>query len=375
MLYRLYFTKGRKVDMKKTGLIAVLAAGAIMFSGCAGGNSKKVAMTIGDTQVTLGEINVLAGSLTSYYGFDEARDTMADQIESTLKYGAVGKAMELELDEDAQSQVKQMTAYYAQQAGGLKAYKKFLAKCGTSVDFLNNLFEASAYQALVTEKIQEELGDAEPSDDDLKAYFKDNYYRAKHILIEKEAPEETEEDTAEDTADEAEATETAEAAETEEPTVEPLYGEESANALLERAKGGEDFDEMISKYSTDPGSESNPDGYIFTEGDMVEPFYEGVKSIEPGEFTIAESDYGYHIIERLSLSEDDGKFNEWFEENKDAVKSAYEQKQLEDKLDEYCEQYGITVERDDETIAKLTEDNAVVMPTPIPTSSDDTASN
>lgn len=360
--------------MKKTGLIAVLAAGAIMFSGCTGGNSKKVAMTVGDTQVTLGEINVLAETLTSYYSFDEARDTMADQIESTLKYGAVGKAMELELDEDAQSQVKQMTAYYAQQAGGLKAYKKYLAKCGTSIDFLNNLFEASAYQTLVTEKIQEELGEAEASDDELKAYFKENYYRAKHILIEKEAPEETEEDTSEDTADAAEDTETAEAAETAEPTAEPLYGEESANELLERAQGGEDFDEMISKYSTDPGSESNPDGYVFTEGDMVDEFYGAVAGIEPGEFTLAESDYGYHIIQRLSLSEDDEQFDEWFEENRDSVESAYEQKQLEDKLDEYCEQYGITVERDDDTIAKLTEDNAVVMPTPIPTETDDSSS-
>lgn len=361
--------------MKKTGLIAILAAGAMMFSGCAGGNSKKVAMKIGDTQVTLGEINVLAGSMASNYGFDKARDTMADQIESTLKYGAVGKAMEIELEEEAQSQVTQMTAYYAQQAGGLKAYKKFLAKCGTSIDFLNNLFEASAYQTKVQEKIDEELGDAEPTDEELKQYFKENYYRAKHILIEKEAPEATEEDTAEeDTAEDAEATEATEATEAAdtaaEPTEAPLYGEESANALLERAKGGENFDEMIKKYSTDPGSESNPDGYVFKEGDMVDPFYEGVKSIEPGEFTIAESDYGYHIIERLSLSEDDEKFNEWFENNKDAVKSAYEQKRVEDKLDEYCEQYGITVERDDETIAKLTEDNAVVMPTPIPTSSD-----
>ncbi|MGN1115249.1 MAG: peptidylprolyl isomerase, partial [Candidatus Ornithomonoglobus sp.] len=222
------------------------------------------------------------------------------------------------------------------------------------------------------EKIQEELGDEEPTDDELKAYFKENYYRAKHILIEKEAPEETEEETAEDTEDTAEDTEAAETA--AEPTEEPLYGEESANALLERAQGGENFDEMIAKYSTDPGSESNPDGYVFTEGDMVEPFYEGVKSIEPGEFTVAESDYGYHIIQRLSLSEEDEKFNEWFEDNKDAVEAAYEQKQLEDKLDEYCEQYGITVERDDETIAKLTEDNAVVMPTPIPTSTDNSAS-
>lgn len=367
--------------MKKIGLAAVLTAGAIMISGCAGGNSKKVAMKVGETEVTLGEINVLAQSMASYYGFDQARDSMADQIESTLKYGAVGKAMELELDDEAKSQAKQMTAYYAQQAGGLKAYKKYLEKCGTSTDFLNNLFEASAYQTLVQEKIDEELGDAEPTDEELKAFFKDNYYRAKHILIEKEAPEETEEaadveEPEDETAEEAEtdAEPTEEPAEEPEPTEEPLYGEESANALLERAKGGEDFDEMIKKYSTDPGSESNPDGYVFTEGDMVEPFYEGVKSIEPGEFTIAESDYGYHIIQRLSLSEDNEKFNEWFEEKKDAVKSAYEQKKVDDKLNEYCEQYGITVERDDDVIKTLTEDNAVPMPTPIPTS-DDSSSN
>lgn len=345
--------------MKRTGLVAILAAGAIMLSGCVSGTSKKVAMEIGDTKVTLGEIGVLSSSLTSYgYSFDQAKTSMADQIESTLKYGAVGKAMELELEdpEAAAQQVQQMIASYAQQAGGLKAYKKYLAKCGTSTDFLKTLFEASTYQTLVQEKIDEEIGDSEPSDDELKAYFKDNYYRAKHILIEKEAPA-TEEAAEGDTAEEA--TEATEAAEV---TEAPLYGEDAANDLLERAKGGENFDEMIKKYSTDPGSESNPDGYVFKEGDMVEPFYNGVTSIEPGEFTIAESDYGYHIIERLSLSEEDEKFNEWFENNKDAVKTAYENQRVSDKLDELCEKYGIKVAVNDDVIDGFEEKDLVEMP-------------
>lgn len=351
--------------MKKTGLAALFTAGAMMLTGCTSGASKKVAMEIGDVKITNGEIGVMASSITSYgYEFDQAKSTMKDQIEETFKYGAVGKAMDLQLEEGAADQVKQMTAQYAKNAGGLKAYKKYLASMGTDIDFLNELFTASAYQTLVMDKINEELKDKEPTDEEIQQFFSDNYYRAKHILIEKEAPEATEEAT-----DDAEAaTEEADEKATEAPaTQEPVYGKEEADKLLERAKGGENFDEMIKKYSTDPGSESNPDGYIFTEGDMVSEFYEAVKSIEPGEFTVCESQYGYHIIQRLPLSMDEKPVKTWFDENKETIKSAIQTKMQKDKLDEYCEQYNIKVTVNQDVIDAYSEEDVKPMPTPAAT--------
>ncbi len=73
-----------------------------------------------------------------------------------------------------------------------------------------------------------------------------------------------------------------------------------ANDLLEQIQNGADFDELMLEYSEDPGSQSEPQGYTFIEGEMVDEFYEATKALQVGEVSgIVESDYGYHIIKRV----------------------------------------------------------------------------
>ncbi len=360
-------------NMKKTGLLAVLTSGALLLGSCGNSAVKETAMQVGDTTVTLGDIAVMAQMYTSYgYDFETARDMLAEQIEDTLKYGAVGEAMGIELTEEDHDNIIQMKASYAQQGGGLSAYKDYLKKAGSSMDFLDKLFTASAYQSYVTDQ----MDIAEPTDDELKTYFADNYYRAKHILIENTdtATEEAATEEAATEAADAASTEAAatDASATEAASAEPeKSAEEQANELLERAKSGEDFDSLIAQYSTDPGSESNPDGYIFTDGDMVQEFEDCVKSLQPGEFGICQSDYGYHVIQRLPFSASEPQFEQWFTDNKEAVSSAYETKQREDKLNELCEQNNITVTVNQDVIDGFTEDEVV---TPEPTTDDTTTS-
>ncbi len=65
------------------------------------------------------------------------------------------------------------------------------------------------------------------------------------------------------------------------------------------------FDQFVQDYGMDPGVETNPDGYTFGEGEMVEPFYEGAKALEVGQISeLVPTDYGYHIILRLPLNEE-----------------------------------------------------------------------
>lgn len=341
--------------MKKTGLLAVLTSGALLLGGCGNSTFNETAMQVGDTTVTLGDIAVMAQTYTSYgYDFETARDMFADQIEDTLKYGAVGEAMGIELTDDDRKSVIQMKAQYAQQGGGYSEYEDYLNKAGSSMDFLEKFFTASAYQT----QVMDQMEIAQPTDDELKTYFADNYYRAKHILIEDTTDAEATEAAAEETA-------AADAAATEAATPEPeMTAEERANDLLARAQSGENFDALIAEYSTDPGSESNPDGYIFTDGDMVQEFEDCVKSLQPGEFGICQSDYGYHVIQRLSFSATEANFETWFTDNRSSVESAYESAQREQKLEELCQQYNITVTVNDDVITGLTEDE-VVTPEPV----------
>ena len=116
----------------------------------------------------------------------------------------------------------------------------------------------------------------------IKKIYSENYIRAKHILIL--------------TSDEA--------------TGEPFDATKKAEAraladdLLRRIKKGADFDTLVANFSQDPGSKSQPDGYVFTKGEMVKPFEDAAFSLKIGEVSsVIETDYGYHIIKKYPLPE------------------------------------------------------------------------
>ncbi|MEG0839673.1 MAG: peptidylprolyl isomerase [Hydrogenoanaerobacterium sp.] len=168
------------------------------------------------------------------------------------------------------------------------------------------LYKALREDQLLQQKLQKVMlapGSAiAPTAEEVKDYLIKNYLRAKHILI-----------STQGITDEAEL-----AAKTE-----------LAEKALARAKAGEDFDALIAEYGEDPGTSSNPDGYIFPEGQMVTEFYEGTKALKVGEISgIIKSDFGIHIINRLPL--DDA----YFEANKATLENMVCTELAGPKLDE-----------------------------------------
>lgn len=64
------------------------------------------------------------------------------------------------------------------------------------------------------------------------------------------------------------------------------------------------FDELMAKYSEDPGSKSQPEGYTFAHnsGTMMQEFDDGGWALKVGEVSEpVRTDYGYHIIKRVEL--------------------------------------------------------------------------
>lgn len=96
-------------------------------------------------------------------------------------------------------------------------------------------------------------------------------------------------------------------------TREPLSDEEKAEklakaqeilaelqAIEDPAELEETFDKLMKENSEDGGLETNPDGYVFTAGEMVEAFENGTRALEFGQISgLVETEYGYHIILRL----------------------------------------------------------------------------
>ncbi len=147
------------------------------------------------------------------------------------------------------------------------------------------------------------------SDDKIKEYFKENYIKAQHILkmtIDKNTNAPLSED-------------------------EKKAAHDKIEAILKEVKeGGKDFKEVMEAETEDEGSKSQPDGYVFKEGDMVTEFYEAAKNLKDNEISdIVETSYGYHIIKRIPLDIDKD-----LEANKDNITSAIKTKAFQEILKE-----------------------------------------
>ena len=163
---------------------------------------------------------------------------------------------------------------------GKDAYLNQIAQFGFSDQtYQNFMYISQCYQAL-NDYYFGENGVNTPSDEDIQKYYEDNYITAKHILI---------------------------------TTVDPASGEtkrtdeeakKEAQSILDRINAGEDFDTLMNQYSEDTGLSNNPNGYTFTEGQMVTEFYDGAKALaEDGVSELVKSSYGYHIIKRVKLDD------------------------------------------------------------------------
>ena len=107
--------------------------------------------------------------------------------------------------------------------------------------------------------------------------------------------------------------------------------------MLEKAKNGDDFAALMTEYSQDPGQPE--EGYTFTKGYMVQEFEDASYALKEGEISdIVETSYGYHIIKRLPIDEENIKENllQYVDSNMDTVLSA----DLQPKLDALDVQYG-----------------------------------
>lgn len=134
---------------------------------------------------------------------------------------------------------------------------------------------AYKYNNILADRFEENT-----SDSDVLNFYRENYICAKHVLI------------------------MANASRTEKEALD------LANKVYNQAISGKNFDELVSDYGEDPGVQYWPDGYVFTEGEMVEEFEYAAYNLPVGSVSKpVKTAYGYHIILRCPLPEDPAILN------------------------------------------------------------------
>lgn len=179
-------------------------------------------------------------------------------------------------------------------------------------DYLNSIFcTEDLYMKSVERRNLEYKLIRSLYEDDFKANVLSNYVMAKHVLLSTTGAEYDEAEIPEGATDEEIAEITAQNEKLREEATNKLKEEKKvvAEEVLAKANSGENFDDLITEYNEDPGEvvkeDGTYDGYLFTKGEMVEQFETAAFALGVDEVSdIVETDYGYHIIKRVDISDE-----------------------------------------------------------------------
>ena len=327
--------------MKKTIISAVLACMMLLTACNKPQNGEEdvadlgegVVLKVGDREMTTGEFQFFLDNIKSQMEGTElsAEDGWESEIEGKKAIDiAKERAYESAVDYLASIEIakKMGLSYTDERMNALKAQinTEFFNQYENSEELINLVCESNLYISELQRKLVEE----DPvKEEEIEKYFNEHkdelssqYMRAKHVLFL----------TIND--------------ETNEPLPENEIAEKKKQAddILARAKAGEDFDSLVSQYSEDPGSAQNPQGYVFTSGEMVKEFEDCVASLKAGEIGFAETSYGYHIIQRLDLDASSCS---------DVITNILYSDKFEEYIDNLIEEYKITITRNDDEYNKI----------------------
>lgn len=290
--------------MKK--LILALLTAMLLISGCS--DKDNITMKVGDVPIYESFIDYLAKTFSTQAGgtvSDAAKKQARSVAEEMATYAAIGHIMKLDIAGDYNSYLKELEKQYGN-----------LDKMMQDKNISQQLFEFISYaQVYRTKLIQLCESENDITRDKKIEYLYANYWRAKHLLLLTEGKN----------ADEKNAL------------------KKKITSLYNRVKSGEDFDALIEEYNEDPGVKTNPDGYVFTNGEMVSEFQNAVASIEAWDFNLATTSYGYHIVQRLPIDETPELFEKFFAEKESEINAKLVDNIFNDFIDAKVSKFDILV--------------------------------
>ena len=253
---------------------------------------------------------------------DLAKELALEMAATNIAYIKLGENLGIELSMAEEEEVAELKEGFINQYGTELLYNSYLEMMGIDDEFIEMLCTSQVYSENLMKLALEEDPLTEEEIEAAKSSYTNDKFCAKHILISTVAEDGftklSEEETAKKKA--------------------------LADATYQRVLNGEDFDTLMFELSEDPGLEAEPDGYIFGAGEMVAPFENCVRNLADNEIGFAESDFGYHIIKRLPVSEDYVNSQ---------IELAAQRTRLEQAMLKWKTQFGFTVVKNESAIRKI----------------------
>ncbi|MFQ5601795.1 MAG: peptidylprolyl isomerase [bacterium] len=249
----------------------------------------KIIAIVGDNIILQSELFQYSYTLAMRMGIDPQSevDKMESLRKETLKNLIVQKVLLVKAKEDSilvsdkqvdmllEDQIKQMI----QQAGSEEQVEKYF---GMTVRQIRREFRKEVEERLLVDRIKAKKDqDVHISRREVEAFYKAHRdslpelkesVKIRHILIPIEASQSAE-----------------------------TAAREKIEAILERLKKGEDFQELARQFSEDPGSADKGGNLgVMERGDLVKEFEEVAFALEPGQISdIVKTRFGFHIIQLI----------------------------------------------------------------------------
>ena len=394
--------------MKKFIKLLAVALAAAALAGCSlvSVNTEKITVaTVGDATISKADVDEEFNAFLAQYGYTQDSTEIADQLQDlkeqyinsmvqnlVLEQKAKEYGFDQVSDEEKAAAEQSVQDWYDEQyaqlvetysaddsvedpdAEAVSTIENYLAYYGTTLDQMKEqevaaiptqkLYDEVTKDVTVTEEEAQSrfatlVSEAKENYDSDKSAFVSDYqggatiyytpegmFFVKHILIGL-----TDEQRDEITTLRGDEDETVAATADEKRDEYLLTIREEAEEVLAKVDAGEDFDTLIQEYGDDPGMTSGlyPDGYLTYVGDtsFVTEFSDACAALtEDGMTTgLVASDYGYHIIRRVSTLpageatfEDvrDALMETMLQEAKDAAYS--------DQIDAWVEEANVTID-------------------------------
>ncbi len=238
---------------------------------------------------------------------DSLRSMTVDRVDDSVKkllvclklFDEYGLDQNSEIKKSIQTAVDEKIAENIDAVGSRSVLNKELAQYGLSINSLMDLYDVEYRRAFVLDHLYGDNGIEKITQEERDTYYKENYHRIKHILIDLNEKYVLD-DKGERVMDPA----------TGYYKTEKLTDDEKAERkklaeqILAKAQAGEDFEKLIEEYGEDEGMTYYTDGYYVKEGDSYEEnFLNAALEMNVDEVRLVESTYGMHIMKKYPLPE------------------------------------------------------------------------